>query len=212
MRRELTLTLIALLVLICTGVVHALWTDRWGPPSGRDEAAARMARLPVRLGDWNGEWVESDPEKFPQEVYGVGVEGRFVNSASGNVVTLYLSVGRPGPLTVHTPDLCYGGGGFVRVGSEGRYATGEAEFTHAVFSKADGPVPQHVRALWSWNAGDGWKAHKSPRLALARYRLIYKLYALRTILSPSEPLDEDPLVGFLDLLLPELDRTLRGES
>lgn len=212
MPRNLTISVLALALLVGTGVVHALWTDRWGTPRRVDEAAARLANLPARLGDWEGEWSDVDREKYPPEVYGVGVEGRFVNAATGGVVTVYLSVGRPGPLTVHTPELCYGGGGFRMAGGEGRLAAGPAEFSHAVFSKADGPSPQHVRVLWSWDAGGGWRAHASPRLELARYPMIYKMYLLRTISSPSDPIKDDPIVPFLDLLLPELNQALRGDS
>ena len=212
MSRNQTITLSALAVLLVTGLVHALWTDRWGPPPRRNEAAARLAHLPLRVGDWDGQWAPVDPEKFPQEIYGVGVEGRFVHADSGNLVTVYLTVGRPGPLTVHTPEICYGGGGFAMVGAEGRQEAGQAVFSHAVFSKTDTPAPQHMRVLWSWRSGGAWKAYASPRLELARHGLIHKLYLVRTILSPGDPLADDPIVSFIDLLMPELERTILGTS
>jgi hypothetical protein len=218
MVRNVALVLLALAILIGTGLVHAVWTDRWGLPPEYTSAADRLARLPTKLGDWDGEWSEVDGAEYPQDVYGVGVVGRFVNAADGSRVTVYLALGRPGPMTVHTPELCYGGGGFRRAGSEERYETTygsparTAGFTHAVFTKASGPVPQHVRVMWSWAAEGSWQAHTTPRFTLARHRLIAKLYLIKPVKGPADALKDDPIVGFIDALLPELDRIIRDRT
>ncbi len=113
MTRLLTALVASALVIAC-GVVHGYWSDRWQPPAETAAAAARMETLPAEAGDWVSSPVEL---KNPQNG---GVSGtlyrRYENHRTGDAATVFLVCGRAGPVSIHTPEVCYAADGFV-VGS-----------------------------------------------------------------------------------------------
>ena len=42
------------LILVGTGVVHGLWTERWHKSRELEDAVARIDFLPDQVGDWKG--------------------------------------------------------------------------------------------------------------------------------------------------------------
>ena len=134
------LAALALLVLLVSGVVHGLWTDRWVPKPDPAAAAARFDRLPLAIGDWEGEALEVSPRELQ------GLSGylarRYVNRDTGDVVTLALMCGRPRVVSVHSPDVCYAASGY-EVTAPGRYSPsglpGRASFwmTEMLRTRAD---------------------------------------------------------------------------
>src|SRR5439155_21521802 len=42
-------------VMIPSGIVYGLWTDRWSPSPEPRLAAARLAELPMTIDEWQGE-------------------------------------------------------------------------------------------------------------------------------------------------------------
>src|SRR5262245_14554260 len=101
---------IAVAAVVLTGLVHGYWTERWTPQEGPAPAAARMKDVSLVLGHWEGEALDFTPRQMD------GIAGylyrRYVNRQSGQSVTVALCCGRPGPVAVHTPDVCYAGGGY----------------------------------------------------------------------------------------------------
>jgi hypothetical protein len=127
-------------------------------------------------------------------------------------VEVILVCGRPGPIAVHTPDVCLRGNGHSLVAATAKYTTASAEFWTAKFRNDDAAVPGSLRMLWSWNAGEGWKASASPRLEFARHPALYKLYMARQLATVDEPLEKDPSIELLPLLLPALQQALFPET
>ena len=88
------LTVSAIVVLVASGAVHGLWTDRWTQnPAVLTAAAEQLAQVPSTIGKWDGADIEmnTDPK--------LGLAGvlarRYVHQESGKVVTIYLACGRP---------------------------------------------------------------------------------------------------------------------
>src|SRR5947209_7996825 len=96
---------VAVAVVVAAGLVHGFWTDRWGVGEAVAEAAASLDRVPRSVGDWQAEPLDSDQGSVP------GVAGqlylRYVNRKTGDSVSIALVCGRPGPVCIHTPDVCY---------------------------------------------------------------------------------------------------------
>ncbi|MBI1832744.1 MAG: exosortase-associated EpsI family protein, partial [Planctomycetes bacterium] len=97
-------------ILIASGVVHGVWTDRWSDQSDLADAAKRLDRLPMTLGAWHGMDVEMD--KDPNTDLAGMIARRYVHAKTGKAVTLFLACGRSGPVCTHTPDVCYAGSGY----------------------------------------------------------------------------------------------------
>lgn len=194
-------------VLVLSGLVHGLWTDRWSTSTALQESAARLDRLPMKLGDWQGTDKEMD-EKQLAVAEAVGhVTRRYVHRRSGAEVNLMILSGRPGPLSVHRPEVCYAGSGFVQVGATDKWAApadSAARGTSYWVTRftQPGAEPQPLRVMYSWCPAGAWEAADSPRIAFARAPVLYKLYVARRLTRIDEPLDKDPALDFLNQLVP----------
>jgi hypothetical protein len=201
-------------LLISSGLLHGWWTRRWAPPEEAQAAGARLERVARTLGDWDGEDLPlSDREKKAAggDAY---LMRRYRNRRTGTVISVFLVCGPPGPVSVHTPDVCYEGTGYRRLGDvERRKVEAEplprpGDFFLATFRQEEAPVPEHLRIFWSWNSGHGWEVSDEPRLAFAPYPMLYKLYVARHLSQPDEPVAQDPCLDFFHLLLPEIQKAL----
>jgi hypothetical protein len=139
---------------------------------------------------------------------------RYTNARTGDVVSVLLVCGRPGPMAAHTPDVCYGGAGYEMVGQPVRRTyrptdAGPAEFWTARFHKPSDPLGGQLRIYWSWNARGDWEAADNARLAFAGAGALYKIYVIcEASAAGAAPEDDDPGKPFLDLALPSLEKAL----
>jgi hypothetical protein len=216
-RREQWLVLTsALILLLGAAAVHGLWTDRWGGRRELEDALARMSAIPLEAVEWRGQEQAGDPEKDDAAAR-VGIariaRRQFTRMADGAAVSVIVMGGRFGPLSVHTPDVCYGGAGYTMSGKPARLeftcADGSrAVFWTAVFHKTQSPEVPPLRIFWGWNTGNGWEAPGNPRFAFRMKPVLFKLYAAREMASANEPLDQDAASALLKSWLPLLNRTL----
>jgi hypothetical protein len=206
-------------VLFGGGLVHGLWTDRWAYSDAVADAMGRLGRVPLTVGDWEGRALQLDPQDLAL-AGGAGYVSRgYVNRLSGERLNLLILTGLPGPLSVHTPDVCYRGLGYEPSGEVQRWEapTGvpgrTAEFYTAVFTKQGGAAPP-LRILWAWGAAGSWQAPDNPRLALASQGAAFKLYLIQPMGSDRERLEEGPCPDFIRRVFPELQRCLfeKGEA
>jgi hypothetical protein len=56
--------LTALAAVIAAGIVHGVWTDRWGTPLEPTALAARLDQLPLVLGEWQGQDLDYDRKEL----------------------------------------------------------------------------------------------------------------------------------------------------
>jgi hypothetical protein len=204
----------ASVVLVSAGIVHGVWTHRWTSAAEVKAAVARLERVPLKLGDWEGE----DIPLTERDRLMAGGDGylmrRYQNRQTGAMVSLLLVCGRPGPVSVHTPDICYREAGFTQVGDidktavEGISPDRPPLFRWTNFRKAQGATPLALRVFWSWGVKGEWTVPRSPRLTFAGEEVLHKLYMIRPLLPGAETLQEDPGIDFLKTLLPELRRQL----
>src|SRR6516165_9807301 len=132
----------AVVLLTSSAIVHGLLTGRWGLSADVQAAAARCDDLPMTIGEWEGRAHKvSDGERELAEMVGY-CSRQYVNRRTGQEISVLLICGRPGPISVHTPDVCYAGQGYAVVGSPEHYKAGSdagaADFLTAAFKK---PAP-----------------------------------------------------------------------
>ena len=211
--------LAASVVVIASGIVQGFRTDRWTISQELSEAVARINNVPSNFGDWTG----SSMALNQKELDAGGIIGhlsrRYKNRRDGRIIDVLLVCGRPGPISVHTPDICYAGNGYVLRGSPTRLPVtfGEpgqtAEAWRGDFVKQTAVATSGLRILWLWAHGERWIAPDNPRLTFARYRSLYKLYVIRETggVIP-DPGEVDPTNQFLADFIPVLDRALDSSS
>jgi hypothetical protein len=214
-------------VVVATGVVDGLWNNRWRPDSRLEKAVARLKHVPRSFGGANGkDWEGTDEEVSRADLQAARIDDyicrRYVNERNRQAVLVLLVCGRPGPISVHTPDVCYTAAGYRMVGSPtslsvpaaNRGAKAEDDF-HAARLRSPVPAqPGMLRVCWAWSAGRGWQIPTNPRLTFARSGALYKLYVLREEREAEKgrPEEEGPTMPFLQAFLPELDKALRPDS
>jgi hypothetical protein len=210
--REILLTIGALAALVAASLVHGAWTNRWRKSAALEEAVAGLERMPSRLGGWRGEDLEMDPRQFARG----GVDGwkamRYTDSFDASSITTLLLVGRPGPVSVHTPDVCYGGAGYEMIGEPVRIEVAQpegppAEFWTVIFRKQGVDGREHLRIFWSWQPwGGNWQAPDSPRAEFGNATALHKLYVVHPLASADEPLEDDPSLGLIRDFLKEFGK------
>jgi hypothetical protein len=204
--------LIAIGVIVLSGVVHGIWSSRWQTSERLDQAVARVPLVPKTAGDWHAEDVEVNPDAYAQ----TGALGywmrRYKHQKTGNEVTVILMCGPSGKMSVHTPNICYQGAGFLIQGEPVECTVSEKNWTAALwtadFAKETGAGDQRLRIFWSWTAGEQWSAPDNARFAFSGQPALYKLYVVRDMTFSRAALENDPAVDLMRQLLPLMDKTL----
>lgn len=200
--------------ILLDGYVHGLWTNRWGSTQVMDHAVAGLERVPLAIGDWHGQAQKLGARQAQQAGFSGYWLRRYDRRTDGSSVTVMLACGLPGPLSVHTPDVCYGGAGFVQAGSAERHEvsreTATPVFWTAKFSKRDAVLPVNLRLYYSWRTADGWKASSNPRWDFASQPVLYKMYICHEMMEGNERQGDAACAEFIKLLLPELEQALAG--
>jgi hypothetical protein len=204
----------ASLALVACGLVHGFWTDRWQEAVEPSLAAQKLDHLPLQIGDWQGEEIEVGPGQVGKGVAGC-IQRRYVHRFTGVTVVLAMVCGRPGPVSIHTPEACYDASGYT-VGARRRAPVNGHEDScdmwtaDAVRSKQTEET--RVRLYWGWSTGQGWSASEDPRLVFARSPVLHKLYVLRDLANASEAGRDEPCQAFLQALVPELQKALFAQG
>lgn len=197
-------------LVAASGVIHGIRTERWKPTSGVEESARRLDNVPIEFGEWKGERLSMDANDLAR----AGIKNHFyckyTNTRLRQTITVLAVCGRSGPISVHTPDVCYEAAGyqtsgppdFTEVALNDSSATKFADITA---TKQNSRTTSRLAILWAWNGGNGWGAVENPRLTYARHPFLYKLYVIREKLSFEHG---DPSADFLRVFLPELDHAL----
>src|SRR5262245_1424664 len=193
---------LAIAAVIVCGAVHGYWSGRWDSAVRTPDSAARMESVALELGDWQGQPMESKARP------GEGITGelyrRYVHRYSGEAVTVFLVCGPAGPVSIHPPTACYAAGGY-KIASQGKVTLPAGptpdEFKTARMVKARSAEQTCLRIFWSWSATGAWQTPEDPRLPFARQPVLYKLYVIRELAHPDDPLDGDPCIDLMHHLL-----------
>jgi Protein of unknown function (DUF3485) len=198
----------AVLALMLTGFLDRLWTS--GRESAAAEAAQRIQEVPLILGSWRGQPLEPNAEHIAAAGF-AGVLARRYEDENGCVVSMLLVCGPPGPVSVHTPDVCYPGAGFDMIGTQSKLnvpSAGEhVQFWQSQFRKARWG-DRRLRVYWSWHSNRGWQAAENPRITFMNLPVLYKLYVMCEIAPGEETKMAEACTRFMKCLLPELEQRL----
>ena len=113
---------VVLVTVLASGAAAGLCTGRWGSSRTVQSAVARLDHVPLSLGtDWD---VQEGTKLSEREIAVAEIDGylarRYFHRRTGTFVSVMLLCGRPGPLSVHTPEVCYAGSGYDEIGSARR--------------------------------------------------------------------------------------------
>jgi hypothetical protein len=190
--------LVALLLLVGTGLAHGFWTHRWHKTDEPQASAARLNQLPLNFGDWQGTDMPIAPTALAIGEIVNYKQRLYVNRSTGQKFVALVVCGKPGPISVHTPEVCFPGAGYRMIGEPKPVAFSlgdefpEAEFKTARFQRQNNSEKLETDAFWSWTTDGQWRAPTYPRWTFGRFPALFKVYILRDAnpsrLSPEEDL------------------------
>jgi hypothetical protein len=206
--------LIATTVILTSGLAQGVWTGRWSNSRELETCGARLERLPMLIGDWEGRATTLDKRTLEAAEISGYVMRSYRNRRDGRTVMVLLVCGRPGPIAVHTPEVCYAGSGYepsaeaTKRTVDLREASRPAEFWSLELTKPDLVLLDRLRIIYSWNAGGGWVAARNPRVEFAGAPALYKLYVVRQMSQEADWEKDDSATDFARELLPSLQQTV----
>lgn len=212
-----------------SGAAAGLLTNRWGTPADMAAAAERLARVPDEFGDWRL-LVEAPLE--PEVIEMLQCEGwrsrAYRNLQTGDTVHISILLGPPGPISVHTPEVCFTSQGHHLSGpavprSYAAPPAGEAtapsssrarpaaKFWKTTFDPVVGEATTLI-AYYSWCDGDSWQAPRHARLAFGGLPYLFKMQLATHVVRRPGHESTDPCDDFLKQFVPALDRAGFYES
>jgi hypothetical protein len=206
-------------LLACTGVgalVHGRISQRWGIPADLAERADRLSQLPTSLGPWRV--VQSEPlgEGVVRMLQCAGhLKRTYVHSETGAAVQVAVLLGPFGPISVHTPEICYSSREYdIQDARQRTTIRSEAPSTDELWSitfRARTVSADILRVYYGWNDGTSWSAPETPRMAYAGSPFLYKLQLACYASSQADARASDAGRDFLAHLLPAMDRIILNE-
>jgi hypothetical protein len=207
-------TFLASLGILCVSGVacHLLAKDS----AELDRAAARVGLVPGVVGDWKAQDEPVEEQAFEQTGAKSYWMRTYVNQKTQEGILVILMCGRPGKMSVHTPEVCYRGAGF-EIREEPSACAIKSDKAKDVlwtsqFAKK-GLMPTQLRLYWAWNSRGDWQASPSPRWQFRGEPFLYKLYVSREFgAEPRVASHADPAAEFLRQFLPVLKETLFADA
>src|SRR5207237_7771212 len=87
---------IALVILGASGLAHGVWGERWASSTLLQDAADRVDRVPLAIGEWKAQSLDGDASAFAQAGAQKFWTRAYVHSRKKATVLVILMCGRAG--------------------------------------------------------------------------------------------------------------------
>lgn len=209
------LSLVVLLIAtVGAGVLHGRLSGRWGVEATAQSAAEELASdFPKAFGNW--QQVTENP--LGDEVVKVlqcpaYISRTFRHEQTGDRATVAVLLGPPGPISVHTPEICYSSREYTISGARRKVTVKSTEGVEQAFwelpLKANDVHAAESRVLYGWSNGRIWEAANWPRFSYGGLSHLYKLQVSIVTNSTTKPAEFDAGRDFLEAFLGQLQSRL----
>jgi len=228
-------------LVVVAGILHGQRTFRWTAKPPLTAYIERLKDVPMTFDGWLGE----DMPRFTDDLRTHGIEDYLYRNYRSRTTTesyrVLIVVGRPGPISSHTPDVCYRGSGYTSAADPARADVAGVDSTGSkdgrnfqLFSmKFKPPITRATDSFekeirWSWLApSKQFQAADSPRTTFPNEPALYKIYIDHdrpaTSLAPVPASTASPLPAvaataghdptkFLQALLPRVETALKDPA
>lgn len=195
MNFRLILTSVVVVALtISSGVIHGRVTNRW---SALDPGVAvDLSLIPTSIGSWELAREQSVTDEVLNMLKAESSVFRVYKNDAGQFVSMAVIAGPCGPVSVHTPEICYSSQQYKQVAKRKRMQVdgSQSEYWSLAFlTKNVDAAPLTV--CYAWSAGGNWQAPDFARRHFAGEPRLYKLQ----LAAPSSETEgtSDPCAEFL---------------
>jgi len=194
-------------VTLAGGVIQGHICRRWGRPREFQVLAERLRELPTEIGLWH---TTASPPLAPAaeailECAGY-VSRQYENRETGQTVTVAVLLGPAGPISVHTPDVCYPSQNYTAIRSPRQIqfdaGGGSQDELWSTSLQSTSLTAGNLRVYYGWSAGGPWSAPKDARIEFARQPHLYKIQVAGPLPSPIDDERSDQCRRFLKDFLP----------
>lgn len=201
---------------LASGAIQGRMSNRWGVPPDMAAAGKKLEKFPRQFGKWELQ----STEKMSNDVLAVlECSGYFVrdyrNEETGQSVMVAVLVGPSGPISLHTPEICYSSRDYTLQGKSQRVSIpsggNKDEFWAATF-RTNNLEADMLSVYYGWSTGRNWTADDDPRFAFAASPFLYKIQLASPLPPGSDAEDRTICRQFLSDFLPVLRRHLVDSS
>jgi hypothetical protein len=204
------LTIGALLLAAVTllgGAIQGKMARRWGRPREFAALAARLQELPTEIGAWRARESRSLTPTAEAVLECAGyVSRQYQNRKTGEIVNVAVLLGPAGPISVHTPDICYSAQDYSVLEPPKRtqfdFADGSHDELWATSLRPTSLTDFSLRVYYGWSTGGRWQAQRDARIAFAGQPHLYKLQVAGSLPSTADSAEPDACATFLREFLP----------
>ena len=202
---------------IASGAIQGRMSNRWGAPPDMLAAGEKLEKFPNQFGNWQ---LQSSEELDEQTSAVLECAGYFVrdyfNQESGQTVKVAVLLGPSGPISVHTPEICFSGRDYQAQGERQHVpiqsADGKNDEFWAVTFRANNLEADMLTVYYGWSTGGNWMASDDPRFTFAASPFLYKIQLASYLPPGSDPEVQNRCRQFLSDFIPVARRYLVDSS
>jgi hypothetical protein len=196
-------------VTLAGAVVQGHMSRRWGRSQQLQVLADRLRDLPTDIGRWRMKAALKLPPAAEAELECAGyVCGQYENKKTGEIVTAALLLGPAGPISVHTPDVCYSSQEYSVIRSPERVHINEGrDIADELWGTSLQPTTltgNGLRVYYGWSGSGTWSAPGDARFAFAGQPYLYKIQVAGPLPPPTNEEAPDRCKVFLKEFLPAI--------
>lgn len=200
--------------LLGSGIIHGFWTDRWAPPTEKQEVIA-IERVPSQVGEWVGE--DLAPLDHPLSIQ--SLHRRYTNRITNRSVDVLLIGGDPGtvfnyPITRLFPGHAYRAASDpaplnVLASHDGLEERALHAFLTADLYEPSSLKTEQLITVWGWTRSGIWESPTKPLDQFVSEKTVFRLYVTQVwdFAERSRPNDiEDFITVAVPVLSEAIDR------
>jgi len=176
--------MLAVTLTAASAVMQGKLVGRWTSRRVTAELEQELAGLPTAAGRWQLVETRNLPTESVKMLQCSAHQYRTYQDADTGVrMDVIITLGPPGPTSVHTPEVCYPSQNYktttersrvIVAHDEQRDDSRSDEFWRVTFETND-VAAQDVHVYYGWSQGDRWQAPDQPRFHFSGSPWLYKL-------------------------------------
>jgi hypothetical protein len=204
--RFLFLLTLGLTMTVVSGVVYGYYSQRWGPAPDLVASGRHLETLPTQIGDWDLLRQEAMSNAVIELLSCSGyVNRQYVNRRTGETISLAITVGPAGPISVHTPEICYSSRAYsIQEPRQPVSLSDQQGDVHSFWKltfRSNNSSADQLHVYYGWTTSGLWKAAELPRFEFGGQPILYKLQMSSLVAPVAAASSNDPCKDFLADLL-----------